>query len=228
MHKIVLIRHGESQWNLENRFTGWTDIDLTKTGCEQARKSGELLKKRGFAFDIAFTSLLTRAIRTTWLILDSMSMLYVPVGKTWRLNERHYGVLQGLNKEDMIKKYGRIQVMNWRRGYLVAPKALDFNDKRHPRFDLRYARIPADILPSTECLKDTVERVLPFWKESVIPALHSGRKLLITAHGNSLRALIKYLSEMSETEILDLNIPTGKPFVYEISKNFSPIGWYYI
>ncbi len=228
MYKIVLMRHGQSQWNLENRFTGWSDVDLTKSGCEQAKESGILLKKRGFTFDIAFTSLLKRAIRTLWIVLDSMNMMYIPIGKTWRLNERHYGQLQGLNKTDTIKKYGNMKVLNWRRGYLIAPEPLNFNDERHPRFDPRYSKIPVDKLPATECLRDTVERVLPVWNESIVPAVRSGRKIIITAHGNSLRALIKHLNQMSEKEILDLNIPTGKPFVYEINEDLIPTRWYYI
>ncbi|UOF93705.1 MAG: 2,3-diphosphoglycerate-dependent phosphoglycerate mutase [Bordetella sp.] len=228
MYKLVLIRHGQSQWNLENRFTGWTDIDLTKIGCEQAKKSGELLKSKGFIFDIAYTSFLKRAIRTLWIILDSMNTMYVPVYKTWRLNERHYGQLQGLNKEDMIKKYGISQVLNWRRSYIVKPEPLDINDKRHPRFDTCYCNLPKNLLPIAESLKDTVDRVVPIWKDSISLAIKSGRRVLISAHGNSLRALIKYLANISDNDIVDLNIPTGQPFVYELNERLFPICWYYI
>lgn len=198
MHKLVLMRHGESQWNLENRFTGWTDVDLTETGREQARKAGELLKKEGYTFDLAYSSVLKRAIRTLWIALDAMDAMYTPVGVNWRLNERHYGALQGLNKAETAAKYGDEQVLVWRRAYAIAPEPLALDDERHPRFDSRYAKIPADQLPATECLKDTVARVLPFWNESIAPAIRAGRKVLIAAHGNSLRALIKHL-ETSRT-----------------------------
>ena len=181
MHKLVLMRHGESQWNLENRFTGWTDVDLTETGREQARKAGELLKKEGYTFDLAYSSLLKRAIRTLWIALDAMDAMYTPVGVNWRLNERHYGALQGLNKAETAAKYGDEQVLIWRRAYAIAPNPLSLDDERHPRFDSRYAKIPADQLPATECLKDTVERVLPFWNDSIAPAIRAGRKVLIAA-----------------------------------------------
>lgn len=228
MHKLVLMRHGESQWNLENRFTGWTDVDLTDTGRDQARKAGELLKKEGFAFDLAYTSVLKRAIRTLWIALDAMDAMYTPVGVNWRLNERHYGALQGLNKSETAAKYGDEQVLIWRRAYAIAPEPLSLDDERHPRFDSRYAKIPADQLPATECLKDTVARVLPFWNESIAPAIRSGRKVLIAAHGNSLRALIKHLDNVSDDDIVNLNIPTGQPLVYELDDDLRPIRHYYL
>lgn len=228
MHKLVLMRHGESQWNLENRFTGWTDVDLTETGREQARKAGELLKKEGYTFDLAYSSVLKRAIRTLWIALDAMDAMYTPVGVNWRLNERHYGALQGLNKAETAAKYGDEQVLIWRRAYAIAPEPLSLDDERHPRFDSRYAKIPADQLPATECLKDTVARVLPFWNESVAPAIRAGRKVLIAAHGNSLRALIKHLDNVSDDDIVNLNIPTGQPLVYELDDDLRPIRHYYL
>lgn len=228
MHKLVLMRHGESQWNLENRFTGWTDVDLTETGREQARKAGGLLKKEGYTFDLAYSSVLKRAIRTLWIALDAMDAMYTPVGVNWRLNERHYGALQGLNKAETAAKYGDEQVLIWRRAYAIAPEPLSLDDERHPRFDSRYARIPADQLPATECLKDTVARVLPFWNESIAPAIRAGRKVLIAAHGNSLRALIKHLDNVSDDDIVNLNIPTGQPLVYELDDDLRPIRHYYL
>ena len=228
MHKLVLMRHGESQWNLENRFTGWTDVDLTETGREQARKAGELLKKEGYTFDLAYSSVLKRAIRTLWIALDAMDAMYTPVGVNWRLNERHYGALQGLNKAETAAKYGDEQVLVWRRAYAIAPEPLALDDERHPRFDSRYAKIPADQLPATECLKDTVARVLPFWNESIAPAIRAGRKVLIAAHGNSLRALIKHLDNVSDDDIVNLNIPTGQPLVYELDDDLRPIRHYYL
>ncbi|MDQ8034013.1 MAG: 2,3-diphosphoglycerate-dependent phosphoglycerate mutase [Bordetella sp.] len=228
MHKLVLMRHGESQWNLENRFTGWTDVDLTETGREQARKAGELLKQEGYVFDLAYTSVLKRAIRTLWIALDAMDAMYTPVGVNWRLNERHYGQLQGLNKAETAAKYGDEQVLIWRRAYAIAPEPLDLDDPRHPRFDSRYARIPAEQLPATECLQDTVARVLPFWNESIAPAIRAGRRVLIAAHGNSLRALIKHLDGISDDDIVNLNIPTGQPLVYELDDDLRPIRHYYL
>ncbi|CAB3691369.1 MULTISPECIES: 2,3-diphosphoglycerate-dependent phosphoglycerate mutase [Achromobacter] len=228
MHKLVLMRHGESQWNLENRFTGWTDVDLTETGREQARKAGELLKKEGYTFDLAYSSLLKRAIRTLWIALDAMDAMYTPVGVNWRLNERHYGALQGLNKAETAAKYGDEQVLIWRRAYAIAPEPLALDDERHPRFDSRYAKIPADQLPATECLKDTVARVLPFWNESIAPAIRAGRKVLVAAHGNSLRALIKHLDNVSDDDIVNVNIPTGQPLVYELDDDLRPIRHYYL
>ncbi len=228
MHKLVLMRHGESQWNLENRFTGWTDVDLTDTGREQARQAGLLLKKEGYSFDLAFTSVLKRAIRTLWIALDAMDAMYTPVGNSWRLNERHYGALQGLNKAETAAKFGEEQVLVWRRAYAIAPEPLALDDPRHARFDPRYARVPAGELPATECLKDTVARVLPFWNDSIAPAIRAGRKVLVAAHGNSLRALIKYLDGMSEDDIVGLNIPTGQPLVYELDDDLKPIRHYYL
>ena len=228
MYKLVLMRHGESQWNLENRFTGWTDVDLTDTGREQARKAGELLKQEGYVFDLAYTSVLKRAIRTLWLAMDEMDMMYLPVKNDWRLNERHYGQLQGLNKAETAAKYGDEQVLVWRRAYAIAPEPLDIDDPRHPRFDSRYAKIPADQLPATECLQDTVARVLPFWNESIAPAIRAGRRVLIAAHGNSLRALIKHLDNISDDDIVNLNIPTGQPLVYELDEALRPIRHYYL
>lgn len=228
MYKLVLMRHGESQWNLENRFTGWTDVDLTDTGREQARKAGELLKKEGYEFDLAYTSVLKRAIRTLWIALDALDAMYTPVGINWRLNERHYGNLQGLNKAETAAKYGDEQVLIWRRAYAIAPDPLAFDDERHPRFDSRYAKIPAEQLPATECLKDTVARVLPFWNDSIAPAIRAGRRVLVAAHGNSLRALIKHLDNISEDDIVGLNIPTGQPLVYELDEDLRPIRHYYL
>ena len=228
MSKLVLMRHGESQWNLENRFTGWTDVDLTDLGREQARKAGQMLKDQGYEFDIAFTSVLKRAIRTLWIALDAMDAMYLPVHNNWRLNERHYGALQGLNKAETAAQYGDEQVLIWRRAYAIAPNPLALDDPRHPKFDPRYARLSAQQLPATECLKDTVERVLPFWDETIAPAIRAGRRVMISAHGNSLRALIKHLDHVSEEDIVHLNIPTGQPLVYELDKDLRPIRHYYI
>jgi 2,3-bisphosphoglycerate-dependent phosphoglycerate mutase len=228
MYKLVLMRHGESQWNLENRFTGWTDVDLTDLGREQARKAGQMLKDQGYGFDIAFTSVLKRAIRTLWIALDAMDAMYLPVHNNWRLNERHYGALQGLNKAETAAQYGDEQVLIWRRAYAIAPNPLALDDPRHPKFDPRYTRLTAQQLPATECLKDTVERVLPFWEETIAPAIRAGRRVMISAHGNSLRALIKHLDHVSEEDIVHLNIPTGQPLVYELDKDLRPIRHYYI
>lgn len=228
MYKIVLMRHGESQWNLENRFTGWTDVDLTDLGRDQARKAGQMLKDQGYEFDIAFTSVLKRAIRTLWIALDAMDAMYLPVHNNWRLNERHYGALQGLNKAETAAQYGDEQVLIWRRAYAIAPNPLALDDPRHPKFDPRYARLTAQQLPATECLKDTVERVLPFWEETIAPAIRAGRRVMISAHGNSLRALIKHLDHVSEEDIVHLNIPTGQPLVYELDKDLRPIRHYYL
>lgn len=228
MYKLVLMRHGESQWNLENRFTGWTDVDLTDLGREQARKAGQMLKDQGYEFDIAFTSVLKRAIRTLWIALDAMDTMYLPVHHNWRLNERHYGALQGLNKAETAAEYGDEQVLIWRRAYAIAPNPLASDDPRHPKFDSRYKRLSPEQLPATECLKDTVERVLPFWEETIAPAIRAGRRVMISAHGNSLRALIKHLDQVSEEEIVHMNIPTGQPLVYELDKDLRPIRHYYI
>lgn len=228
MYKIVLMRHGESQWNLENRFTGWTDVDLTDLGRDQARKAGELLKEQGYEFDIAFTSVLKRAIRTLWIALDAMDAMYLPIHNNWRLNERHYGALQGLNKAETAAQYGDEQVLIWRRAYAIAPNPLGLDDLRHPKFDPRYARLTAEQLPATECLQDTVVRVLPFWEETIAPSIRAGRRVLVSAHGNSLRALIKHLDNVSEEDIVHLNIPTGQPLVYELDKDLRPIRHYYL
>ena len=222
------MRHGESQWNLENRFTGWTDVDLTETGREQAWQAGELLKQKGYAFDLAYTSVLKRAIRTLWLTLDALDQMYIPVHNNWRLNERHYGNLQGLNKSETAAKFGDEQVLIWRRAYAIAPDPLGIDDPRHPRFDPRYVKLAAEQLPATECLKDTVDRVLPFWNDSIAPAIRTGRRVLISAHGNSLRALIKHLDNVSDEDIIALNIPTGQPLVYELDENLKPIKHYYL
>jgi len=222
------MRHGESQWNLENRFTGWTDVDLTEAGREQARTAGELLKEKGHGFDLAYTSVLTRAIRTLWLALDAMGAMYVPIHNSWRLNERHYGDLQGLNKAEMAAQYGDEQVLIWRRAYAIAPNPIALDDLRHPRFDSRYSKLTPEQLPATECLKDTVARVLPFWSESIAPAIRAGRRVLVAAHGNSLRALIKHLDGVSDDEIVHLNIPTGQPLVYELDQELKPIRHYYL
>jgi 2,3-bisphosphoglycerate-dependent phosphoglycerate mutase len=228
MYKIVLMRHGESQWNLDNRFTGWTDVDLTEKGRDEARKAGELLQREGYGFDIAFTSVLKRAIRTLWIALDTMDAMYLPVVNSWRLNERHYGALQGMNKSETAAKYGDEQVLIWRRAYAIAPNPLDMDDERHPRFDPRYSTLSAAELPATECLKDTVERVVPYWNESIAPAIKAGKRVLIAAHGNSLRALIKHLDNVSDDEIVGLNIPTAQPLVYELDENLKPIKHYYL
>ena len=228
MYKIVLMRHGESQWNLENRFTGWTDVDLTELGRDQARRAGELLREKGFSFDLAYTSVLTRAIRTLWIALDAMNTMYVPVQNHWRLNERHYGALQGLNKAETAAEYGDEQVLIWRRAYAIAPNPIALDDPRHPRFDPRYADLTPEQLPATECLKDTVARVLPYWNESIAPAIKSGKQILVAAHGNSLRALIKHLDNVSDDDIVHLNIPTGQPLVYELDANLRPIRHYYL
>jgi 2,3-bisphosphoglycerate-dependent phosphoglycerate mutase len=228
MYKLVLMRHGESQWNLENRFTGWTDIDLTEAGRDQARRAGELLKKKGYVFDVAFTSVLKRAIRTLWIALDAMDTMYLPVHNNWRLNERHYGDLQGLNKAEMAAQYGDEQVLIWRRAYAIAPNPIALDDPRHPRFDPRYAKLTPQQLPATECLQDTVARVLPFWDETIAPSIRAGRRVLVAAHGNSLRALIMHLDNVSDDDIVHLNIPTGQPLVYELDKDLRPIRHYYL
>ncbi len=228
MYKLVVMRHGESQWNLENRFTGWTDVDLTENGRLQAEQAGKLLKENGYEFDLAFSSVLKRAIRTLWIALDTMDAMHTPIGMSWRLNERHYGVLQGLNKAETAEKYGDEQVLIWRRAYGIAPEAVALDDPRNPSFDPRYAKVPADQLPRTECLRDTVARVVPFWNDSIAPAIRAGRRVLITAHGNSLRALVKHLDDMSEDDVMHLNIPTGQPLVYELDENLRPIRHYYL
>lgn len=228
MYKLVLIRHGESTWNLENRFTGWTDVELTPTGVEQAKQAGRLLKEAGFDFDVAHTSVLKRAIWTLWHVLDQMDRTWLPVMNSWRLNERHYGALQGLNKADMARQYGDEQVLIWRRSYDTPPPALDPNDPRGQRNDIRYARLRPQEIPLTECLKDTVARVLPYWNETLAPAIRAGQRLVIAAHGNSIRALVKYLDDISDSDIVGVNIPNGIPLVYELDADLKPIRSYYL
>ena len=228
MYKLVLIRHGESTWNLENRFTGWTDVDLTPTGIEQAQSAGRLLKAEGYEFDVAYTSVLKRAIHTLWHTLDAMERQWVPVHNNWRLNERHYGALQGLNKAETAQKFGGDQVLVWRRSYDTPPPALEPQDPRSERGDLRYAKLKPSDIPLTECLKDTVARVIPLWTDSIAPAIKSGKRIVLAAHGNSIRALIKYLDNISEEAIVNLNIPNGIPLVYELDENLKPIKHYYL
>ncbi|MCX5669063.1 MAG: 2,3-diphosphoglycerate-dependent phosphoglycerate mutase [Candidatus Omnitrophica bacterium] len=228
MKKLVLLRHGESIWNKENRFTGWTDVDLSERGLQEAKKAGAVLKKEGFVFDLAYTSVLKRAIRTLWLTLDEMDLMWVPVYNSWRLNERHYGALQGLNKAETAAKYGEEQVLIWRRSYDIPPMALDKNDSRYPGNDARYKDLALSDLPLTECLKDTVARFLPYWHEVIAPAVKNGKRLIIVAHGNSLRALVKHLDDISDEKIVNLNIPTGMPLVYELDDSLKPIKSYYL
>jgi 2,3-bisphosphoglycerate-dependent phosphoglycerate mutase len=228
MYKLVLLRHGESTWNKENRFTGWTDVDLSDTGREEATKAGELLKEGGYVFDVAYTSVLTRAIRTLFIALDVLDLLWIPVLKRWQLNERHYGALQGLNKAETAAKHGQEQTKIWRRSYDIPPPPLTLDDPRHPSHDARYAGLDAKDLPATECLKDTVARFLPLWHKEIAPAIKSGTRVLIAAHGNSLRALVKYLDGISDADIVELNIPTGIPLVYELDADLKPIKSYYL
>ena len=228
MYKLVLIRHGESLWNLENRFTGWTDVELTDTGIEQARQAGLKLKANGYDFDLGYTSVLKRAIHTMWHALDSMDRSWLPVAHHWRLNERHYGALQGLNKAETAQKFGDDQVLAWRRSYDVPPPALAPEDERCERHDVRYAKLQAAQVPLTECLKDTVERVMPFWNESLSPAIRSGKRVLISAHGNSIRAMVKYLDNISDQDIVGLNIPNGEPLVYELDADLRPLRHFYL
>ena len=228
MKKIVLLRHGESVWNKENRFTGWTDVDLSEKGREEAKRSGQLLKKEGYKFDIAFTSVLKRAIRTLWAVLDELDLMWIPVNRSWQLNERHYGALQGLDKSETAKKYGDEQVLIWRRSYDITPPKLDENDERYPANDPKYANINKSDVPLTECLKDTVARFLPLWHNEIAPMVKAGKSVIIAAHGNSLRALVKYLDNISEDEIVKLNIPTGVPLVYELDDDLKPIKHYYL
>jgi len=228
MHTLVLLRHGESTWNKENRFTGWTDVDLTERGRAEALEAGRLLAAEGLTFDVAFTSVLKRAIRTLWIVLDEMDLMWVPVHRDWRLNERHYGALQGLNKAETAAKHGEEQTRIWRRSYDIPPPPLEAGDERHPAHDRRYARLSASQLPLTECLKDTVARFLPLWHETIAPTIARGERVLITAHGNSLRALVKYLDGLSDADIVSLNIPTGIPLVYQLDAALSPIKSYYL
>jgi 2,3-bisphosphoglycerate-dependent phosphoglycerate mutase len=228
MYKLVLVRHGQSTWNLENRFTGWTDVGLTDLGKEEALEAGRLLREGGYVFDVAYTSVLRRAIQTLWIVLQEMNLEWIPVMKAWQLNERHYGSLQGLNKAEMAEKFGEAQVKIWRRSYDVPPPALELDDERHPRFDARYASLTPDELPATESLKITLERVLPYWHSTLAPVIKSGQRVIVAAHGNSIRALVKYLDDISEAEITELNIPTGLPLVYEFDEELKPIKHYYL
>ena len=228
MYKVVLVRHGQSTWNLENRFTGWTDVGLTDLGQEEAHEAGRLLREGGYVFDVAYTSVLRRAIQTLWIVLEEMNLEWIPVEKAWQLNERHYGSLQGLNKAEMAEKFGEEQVKIWRRSYDIPPPSLELDDERHPRFDPRYASLTPEQLPATESLKITLDRVLPYWHSTLTPAIKSGERLIIAAHGNSIRALVKYLDDISESEITELNIPTGLPLVYELDEGLKPVKHYYL
>jgi 2,3-bisphosphoglycerate-dependent phosphoglycerate mutase len=228
MFRLVLLRHGESIWNKENRFTGWTDVDLSEKGREEAREAGRLLAAEKFEFDVSYTSVLKRAIRTLWITLEELDMMWIPVQRSWRLNERHYGALQGLNKAETAARHGEAQVKIWRRSYDVAPPPLAPHDPRHPSHDRRYADLSPDQLPLTESLKDTVGRFLPYWHETIAPGIRAGKRVLIVAHGNSLRALVKYLDDVSEKEIIDLNIPTGIPLVYLLNEDVKPLQKFYL
>jgi 2,3-bisphosphoglycerate-dependent phosphoglycerate mutase len=228
MYRLVLLRHGESVWNRENRFTGWTDVDLSDRGREEAREAGRLMATERFEFDIAHTSVLKRAIRTLWIVLDEMDLMWIPVHRSWRLNERHYGALQGLNKAETAAQFGEAQVKIWRRSYDIPPPPLDSTDPRHPSHDRRYTSIPPPELPLTESLKDTVARFLPYWHETIAPDIRAGKRVLIAAHGNSLRALVKYLDNVSEDEILEVNIPTGIPLVYLLNEDLKPLQKFYL
>ena len=226
--KLVLLRHGESIWNKEDRFTGWTDVDLSNQGITQAKEAGRILREKGYLFDVAFTSVLKRAIRTLWLVLDEMDLMWIPVDRSWRLNERHYGALQGMNKAEMAAKVGEEQVHKWRRGYDIRPPALDKTDKRYPGDDSKYKELSESELPLTESLKDTIARCVPYWRQVITPALKSGKHVIVSAHGNSLRALVKYLDNISDDEIVNLNIPTGIPLVYELDERLKPQKHYYL
>jgi 2,3-bisphosphoglycerate-dependent phosphoglycerate mutase len=228
MYKLVLVRHGQSTWNLENRFTGWTDVGLTDLGREEAHEAGKLLREGNYVFDVAYTSVLRRAVQTLWIVLEEMNLEWIPVTNAWQLNERHYGALQGLNKAEMAQKFGEAQVKIWRRSYDVPPPALELDDERHPRFDPRYAALTPEQLPATESLKLTLERVLPYWHSTLSPVIKSGKRVVIAAHGNSIRALVKYLDNISDAEITELNIPTGLPLVYELDEELKPIKSYYL
>ncbi len=228
MKKLVLLRHGQSTWNLENRFTGWTDVGLSEQGVAEAHQAGRLLRDGGYVFDLAFTSVLRRAIQTLWIVMEEMNLEWIPVTNAWQLNERHYGALQGLNKAETAVKFGDAQVKLWRRSYAVPPPALELTDERHPKFDPRYAGLKPEELPATESLKITLERVLPYWHSTIAPTIKSGKRLLIAAHGNSLRAMVKYLDNISDEEIPELNIPTGIPLVYEFDDDLNPLKHYYL
>ncbi len=228
MVKLVLLRHGQSIWNLENRFTGWTDVDLTEQGMREAEEAGKILRAEGYEFDAAYTSVLKRAIRTLWLAMDAMDLMWIPVHRSWRLNERHYGALQGLNKADTAERYGMEKVHQWRRSYDVPPPPLDTTDPRHPQHDPRYRDLTENELPACESLKDTLSRVLPYWHDTLAPAVRQGGRILVSAHGNSIRALVKYLDDVSDRDIVELNIPTGVPLVYELSSDLKPERSYYL
>ena len=228
MYKVVLLRHGQSQWNLENRFTGWHDVDLTEQGQAEARSAGQVLKENGFVFDMAYSSVLKRAIRTLWLALEELDQVWLPVRRDWRLNERHYGALQGLNKAETAEKHGEDQVLIWRRSYDVPPPPMEKSEEGYAGNDIRYADMDEADIPLTECLKDTVDRFLPYWHETIAPEIKAGKRIIIAAHGNSLRALVKYLDDLSEEEVLKLNIPTGMPLVYELDADLKPIKSYYL
>ncbi|NHJ24192.1 MAG: 2,3-diphosphoglycerate-dependent phosphoglycerate mutase [Candidatus Lokiarchaeota archaeon] len=228
MFTLVLLRHGESIWNKENIFTGWTDVDLSEKGIDEAKKAGKILKANGFTFDLAFTSVLKRGIRTLWIVLDEMDLMWIPVYRSWRLNERHYGALQGLRKDEMAAEVGEEQVLIWRRSYDIKPPALKTTDPRYPGDDPRYKDLNYEEIPLTESLKDTIDRFLPYWHDTIAPSVKKGRKVLISAHGNSLRALVKYLDNVSEEEIVSLNIPTGLPLIYELDENLKPLNHYYL
>jgi 2,3-bisphosphoglycerate-dependent phosphoglycerate mutase len=227
-YKLVLLRHGQSTWNLENRFTGWTDVGLTTQGENEAHEAGKLLREGGYTFDLAYTSVLKRAIKTLWITMEEMELEWLPVINAWQLNERHYGALQGLNKAEMAAKFGEAQVKIWRRSYDVQPPALELDDPRHPRFDRRYASLTEAELPCTECLKDTVNRMLPYWHSTIAPVVKSGKRLVVCAHGNSLRALVMYLDKIPENEIVELNIPTGIPLIYELDQDLRPLQHFYL
>jgi 2,3-bisphosphoglycerate-dependent phosphoglycerate mutase len=228
MYKLVLVRHGESDWNKQNRFTGWTDVDLSEKGAAEAKEGGEVLKAQGYTFDIAFTSVLKRAIRTLWIVLDQMDLMWIPVQNSWRLNERHYGALQGLNKSETAAEFGEDKVKIWRRSYDIPPPPLEKSDPRYPGHEARYKGLNQSELPLTECLKDTVARFLPYWHEVIAPTIRSGKKVIVAAHGNSLRALVMYLDKISDEKIVSLNIPTGMPLVYELDENLQPLKSYYL
>lgn len=226
--KLILLRHGESLWNRKNLFSGWTDVDLSEQGMIEAQEAGKILKSEGYSFDIAYTSVLKRAVRTLWIVLDELDQMWIPVERSWRLNERHYGALQGLNKKETAESFGEEQVFLWRRSYNIRPPALEKNDKRYPGHDRRYREVNDNALPLTESLKDTVERFLPYWHGSIAPALKAGKKVIVAAHGNSLRALVKYLDNVSQDEIVSLNIPTGIPLVYDLDEDLRPVKHYYL
>jgi 2,3-bisphosphoglycerate-dependent phosphoglycerate mutase len=228
MTNLILLRHGESIWNKENRFTGWTDVDLSEKGIQEAKQAGKILKKEGYSFDVAFTSVLKRAIRTLWIVQDEMNLMWLPVNISWRLNERHYGALQGLNKAEIAAKYGEEQVLKWRRSYDIRPPALEKTDERSPGNDPKYKDLDNKDLPLTECLKDTVERFLPYWHEVIVPLIRSDKRVIISAHGNSIRALVKYVDDVSDVDIVGINIPTGIPLIYELDESLKPIKNYYL